>query len=106
MPKYLIRAYYSSDGIGGVADKGGSARRDVVEKLAAEVGGSMECFYFSWGDVDAYIIVDVPSEEKMAGIALAVNRSGAVKISTTPLLTVEQVDEAAGVSVGYSPPGH
>ncbi len=105
MPKYMVKAYYSSEGIGGVAAKGGTARRDVVEKLAAEAGGTMESFYFAWGDVDAYITVDVPTEERMTAIALAVNKSGSVKISTTPLLTCEQVDEAAGVEVGYTPPG-
>ena len=43
------------------------------------VGGSLECFYFAWGDVDAYVIVDVPSDEVMASIALSVNQSGASK---------------------------
>ncbi len=105
MPKYMIKAYYSADGIGGVAAKGGSARREVVEKLAAEAGGSLESFYFAWGDVDAYIVVDVPDEARMAAIALTVNKTGSVKISTTPLLTPEQVDQAAGVEVGYTPPG-
>ena len=58
----------------------------------------MECFYYAWGDVDAYLIVDMPSDEAMAGIALSVNKSGATSISTTPLLTPEQID--AGRELG------
>ena len=105
MPKYLIKAFYNPEGAAGLAEKGGSARRDVVGKLAADVGGSLESFYFAFGDVDAYVVVDAPSDEVMAGIALAVNKSGATKITTVPLLTPEQVDAAAQRVPTYIPPG-
>lgn len=105
MSKYLIKANYNSDGAAGLAAKGGTARRDAVGKMLADVGGSIECFYYAWGDVDAYLVVDVPSDEAMVGIALSVNKSGATTITTTPLLTPEQVDAAATTAPGYTPPG-
>ena len=105
MSKYLIKANYNSDGAAGLAAKGGTARRDAVGKMLADVGGSIECFYYAWGDVDAYLVVDVPSDEAMVGIALSVNKSGATTITTTPLLTPEQVDAAATKAPGYTPPG-
>ena len=105
MSKYLIKANYNSDGAAGLAAKGGTARRDAVGKMLADVGGSIECFYYAWGDVDAYLVVDVPSDEAMVGIALSVNKSGATTITTTPLLTPEQIDEAASSAPEYTPPG-
>jgi uncharacterized protein with GYD domain len=105
MPKYLIRAYYTTDGAAGLAAKGGTVRRDVVAQMAADAGGSMECFYYAFGDVDAYVIVDLPSEEAMVGIALSVNKSGGAKISSTPLMEPEQIDAAAGSLPGYTAPG-
>jgi uncharacterized protein with GYD domain len=105
MPKYLIKANYNADGAAGLAAKGGTARRDAVGKMMAEVGGTIDCFYYAWGDVDAYLVVDVPSDEAMVGIALSVNKSGATTITTTPLLTPEQIDTAAGAAPGYTPPG-
>ena len=105
MPKYLIKANYNADGVAGLAAKGGTARRDAVDKMLAEAGGTIDCFYYAWGDVDAYLIADVPSDEAMVGIALSVNKSGATSITTTPLLTPEQIDAAASSAPAYTPPG-
>lgn len=105
MPKYLIKANYNADGAAGLAAKGGTARRDAVGKMVAEAGGSIESFYYAWGDVDAYVIAELPSDEAMVGIALSVNKSGATSISTTPLLTPEQLDAAASAAPSYTAPG-
>jgi len=105
MPKYLIEASYTSEGVSGVAEKGGSARRDAVSELIAAAGGRMECFYFGFGDADALVIVDLPSDEIAAAIALSINRSSTTKITTTVLLTPEQVDEAARALPDYRAPG-
>ena len=53
MPKYLIKANYTTEGIRGVAAKGGTVRSEVVAKLIGDAGGTMECFYYAWGDADA-----------------------------------------------------
>jgi uncharacterized protein with GYD domain len=105
MPKYLIEASYTSEGVSGVAEKGGSARRDAVAELIAAAGGRMECFYFGFGDADALVIVDLPSDEVAASIALSINRSSTTKIRTTVLLTPEQLDEAAKAVPDYRAPG-
>ena len=105
MAKYLIKANYNSDGTAGLAAKGGSARRDAVGAMVADAGGSIDCFYYAWGETDAYLVVDMPSDEAILGIALSVNKSGTTTITTTPLLTPEQIDAAAGSAPGYTPPG-
>jgi len=105
MPKYLIRASYIGDGVQGLRKEGGSARRSVVQKACASVGGSVDAFYFAFGDSDVVTILDLPDNVTAAGIALLVGSSGKVDIRTTVLLTPEEVDAAAKVGADYTPPG-
>jgi uncharacterized protein with GYD domain len=105
MPKYLITANYSPEGVEGVRNKGGSSRRDAVSAMVEGLGGSLESFHFGFGDRDAYVIVELPDNEAAAAVALDVNASGGASCSTTVLLTPEEVDAAAQRSVEYTPPG-
>ena len=105
MPKFLVQASYTKEGVAGVQAKGGSARRDAVAEMASAVGGQMESFHFGFGDYDAYVIVDLPDNEAAAAVALAVGSSGGAETRTIVLLTPEQVDEAARRSVSYRAPG-
>jgi uncharacterized protein with GYD domain len=106
MAKYLLKARYSAEGLGGVMKEGGSARRKAAEELAAEVGGSLESFHFAFGEDDAFVICELPDNQAAAKLAMTVSASGRVSVTTVPLLTVDQVDEiAAGGRLEYTPPG-
>jgi uncharacterized protein with GYD domain len=105
MPKYLIEASYTVQGVKGIQSAGGSSRRDAIAQLAESVGGQLESFYFAFGDRDVYTVVDLPDNESATAVALTVNASGAVTVRTTVLLTPEEVDAAAKRSVDYRAPG-
>ena len=105
MPKYLIEASYTLDGVKGVQRAGGTSRRDAVAKVAESVGGQMESFHFAFGHHDVYTIVDLPDNESAAAVALTVNAAGGAAVRTVVLLTPEEVDAAAKRSVEYRPPG-
>jgi uncharacterized protein with GYD domain len=105
MPKYLVQASYTRQGVEGVRAKGGSSRRDAVAETARSLGGELESFYFAFGDHDAYVVVDLPDNEAAAAVALSVTAAGGAAVKTTVLLTAEQVDDAAKRSVEYRPPG-
>jgi uncharacterized protein with GYD domain len=105
MPKYLVQASYTLDGVKGVLDKGGSSRPEAVKHVAEGLGGSMEAFYFAFGEADAYVILDMPDNVTVAAVALAVNASGGANARTTVLLTPDEVDEATKKAVDYKPPG-
>jgi uncharacterized protein with GYD domain len=105
MPKYLIEASYTLDGVKGIQSAGGSSRRDAVAAVAESVGGSLESFYFAFGDADAYVTVDLPDNEAATAVALTVNAAGGATVKTVVLLTPEEVDSAAQRSVDYRPPG-
>jgi uncharacterized protein with GYD domain len=105
MPKYLIQASYTQQGAEGVKSAGGSSRRDSVAAACESVGGKMESFHFAFGEADAYVIVDLPSNEAATALALAVNSSGGAHMKTTVLLTPEEVDAATQQSPEYRVPG-
>lgn len=106
MTKFLIKASYTSDGVKGLLKAGGTSRKQAVQKMIADMGGKMESFYFAFGDHDAYIISELPDTVSVTALALTVNASGFVTVSTTILLDPEEVDKATKLSVNYHAPGN
>jgi uncharacterized protein with GYD domain len=105
MARYLLTMSYTAEGARGVMKEGGSSRRATIEKLAADVGGSVESFYFAFGGDDAYCVLELPDHETAAALSMTVSSSGAGTVRTTVLLTPEQVDQATQRSLAYRPPG-
>jgi uncharacterized protein with GYD domain len=105
MAKYLVTADYKSQGAAGVLKEGGSARRAEVKHAIEALGGKLEAFYFAYGQVDAYVIADIPEPVNGIALSLVVNASGAVVVNTIPLITPEDVDAAAKKAVTYRAPG-
>ena len=106
MPKYLFYGAYTPEGLKGLLAEGGSSRIQAAKQALKSVGGSLEAFYFSFGDNDFYIIVDLPDNVSTTAISFAGNISGTFSIKTVVLLTPEEVDEAVKKSVNFRPPGH
>jgi uncharacterized protein with GYD domain len=105
MPKFLLRATYTSDGAKGLLKEGGTKRRAAVQKIIEAAGGKLEAFYYAYGDDDAFIIADLPDVMAGLAISLTVNASGAVRLSSLPLITPEEVDAASKKSIEYRAPG-
>ena len=106
MAKYLIQGNYVGKGAQGLLEKGGSGRRQAVDKLVNSLGGTLEAFYFAFGETDVYVIADLPDNASMASAALVANATGTVTIRTTVLMTPEEIDAAAKKFPDYHPPGH
>jgi uncharacterized protein with GYD domain len=103
--KFLIKASYSPDGTRGLLKEGGTGRRAAVQKLVEGIGGKVEAFYFAYGEDDAYVITDVPDATSGIAVSLAANASGAVRLTTIPLITPEEIDAACKKAVPYRAPG-
>ena len=86
-----------------VAD-GGTATDTQPTVPVAFVGGRLNRDY-TFGEADAIAVVDLPDNVTMAAMSLAIGTTGSVQVSTTTLLTPEDIDEAAKTSVSYRPPG-
>jgi len=98
-------ASYTGDGVQGLRQEGGSARRAVVEKACSSVGGKLDAFYYAFGETDVVTIMDLPDNVTAAGVALLVAAGGKVDIKTTVLLTPQEVDAGVKVTGDYRPPG-
>ena len=105
MPKYLIEAEYTAEGLRGVIKDKASGRKAAVEKLIADAGGKLEAVYFGFGVHDVFVLCDCPNNVNAASLALAVSSSGLVRTKTIPLLTVEEMDQAIAKHVTYRGPG-
>ena len=105
MAKFMIKASYNAEGARGLAKEGGSKRRSAVQKIVESMGGKLECFYYAYGDTDVYAICDFADPSSGLAISMAINASGAVRISTIPLITPEEVDAAAKKVPKYRAPG-
>ena len=106
MPKYLIEVNYVGDGISGLLKEGGTKRSAAVDQLFQSMGGTVEAYYFAFGDKDVFIIGDLPDNTSAAALTLRVNATGAAMCRTTVLITPQEVDEAVKKSGIYRPPGY
>ena len=105
MPKYLLQVNYTLDGVRGALAEGGSARKAAAQAAAKSAGGKIESFHFAFGSTDAYVIADFPDNASAAALALTVSAGGGAVVNTTVLLSPDEVDKAAGMTVKYRPPG-
>lgn len=105
MNKYLFYGSYTPEGYQGLLGEGGSARIEAARKALQSVGGSLEAFYYSNGEQDFYILVNLPDHVSSTAITLAGNASGTFRIRAVALLTPEEMDEAVRMKVDFRPPG-
>jgi uncharacterized protein with GYD domain len=108
MPLYMYQATYTGESWAAQL-KNPQNRVEAVGKHACEaVGGKLVGGWLCFGDHDLVIIADVPSDESMSAIALAIAAGGAVKASkTTKLMTgaqgIEAMKKADAVAKVYRP---
>ena len=105
MAKYLFQGNYVGEGVKGLLKEGGSSRRTAIERAVISLGGTVEAFYYAFGDSDVYVIVDLPDNVSAVALLLMARASGTVSNKTTVLLTTEELDEAAKKTPAYRPPG-
>jgi len=105
MPKYLVQASYTSDGLRGLQKDKASGRRTAVATAVEGLGGKLESVYYMFGEDDVMVIVEMPDNVSMSALSLAVSASGLVRTKTIPLITVDEMDQALAKSINYRPPG-
>ncbi len=105
MGKYLIRGTYTAEGIRGVLKDGGTARVQAVKQLVEGLGGTVEGFYFAFGEDDFVIIVDGTDIPGILAGTMASAVTGAVRTTTTVLISPDDLDAASKMLTTYRPPG-
>src|SRR5712671_5891053 len=108
MAIYMYQAAYTAESWAAQVKKP-EIRVEVVGRAACEaVGGKLLGGWYCFGDYDLVIIADVPGNEAMSGIALAIAAGGAIKSSKTTVLmagaeVVAALKKASAVTKTYKP---
>lgn len=105
MPKYMIQASYTPEGLQGLAKDKASGRKAAVQAAMKSIKGKVESMYFTFGADDVVIIADLPDNVAAAAVSLSAGATGLVNLRTTPLLTVDEVDKALELPSKYRAPG-
>jgi uncharacterized protein with GYD domain len=108
MPLYLYQGAYTSQSWAAQLKNPQNRIESVGRQACEAVGGKYVGGWYSFGEYDIVLIADVPNNESMAAIAIAVGAGGGVKASkTTPLMTgaqaVEAIKKAGDVARVYKP---
>jgi uncharacterized protein with GYD domain len=108
MPLYLYQAAYTPESWAAQL-KNPQNRVDAIGRQACEaVGGKLVGGWYCFGEYDLVIVADVPNNQAMSAISLAIAAGGAIKSSkTTVLMTgaegVEGMKQADAVAKVYRP---
>ena len=107
MGYYLYQGAYTPEALKTLIKKPAN-RLDVVRKAVEELGGTVEGFWFAFGEYDFVLVIQMPDNVSVAALSLAVAGGGAVQnAKTTPLMTTDEgmaaMKRAGGSS--YKPPG-
>ena len=105
MPKFLMEASYTSEGLKGLQKDKGTGRTASVKAAVKSAGGKLDALYWCLGDADAILIADFPDNATAAAFGVAVSSTGLVHTKTTVLLTAEEVDAGLDKKIGYRAPG-
>ena len=106
MDRFLFEAAYTPEGLKGLISAGAKSRVNVVQDLAASVGGSVVSLDFANGGTHVYLVCDLPDDEAATALSLTVAASGALQgTRIVKLQSAEQVEAAAGRNAKYVPPG-
>ncbi len=105
MPKYMIEASYTVDGLRGLQKDGATGRRAAVGQAVAKLGGRLETFLYALGDHDVVLIMDLPDLVTITALSLSISATGLAHTKTTALLTAEEADLALQKTVAYRGPG-
>ena len=107
MPLYLTKFSYTPETwarmIGNPED-----RRKAAQEYIESVGGTLQGFWYAFGEHDGYTLWEAPDNVSMTAVILAIGSGGALSShETTILVTVEETLDALhrAQEVAYRAPG-
>ena len=83
-------------------------RTETVSRLLENAGCKLKGLWYAFGDSDGFALIEAPDNVTSAGIAIAINASGAFrKFETTVLMTQDDMLKALkkAQDVAYVAPG-
>ena len=83
-------------------------RTEAISRILSDAGCKLMGLWYAFGDSDGFALIEAPDTVTSAGIAIAINASGAFrKFETTVLMTQDELLKALtkAQDVSYVAPG-
>lgn len=80
MPTYISMLRYTQQGISAI--KNAPARIDAAKEAYRKAGGELKAIYLTLGQYDLVVIADLPNDEAVARMALALGSQGNIRSET------------------------
>jgi uncharacterized protein with GYD domain len=94
MPTYISMLRYTQQGISSI--KSAPARIDAAKESYRKAGGELKAIYLTMGQYDLVVIVDMPNDEAVARMALALGAQGNIRTETMRAFTETEFRKITG----------
>jgi len=94
MPTYISMLQYTQQGISAV--KNAPARIDAAKDAYRKAGGELKSIYLTLGRYDLVAIVEMPNDEAVARMALALGAQGNIRSETMRAFTETEFKKVVG----------
>ena len=94
MPTYISMLRYTQQGISSI--KSAPARIDAARESYRKAGGELKAIYLTMGQYDVVVVVEMPNDEAVARMALALGAQGNIRTETMRAFTEEEFRKIAG----------
>jgi uncharacterized protein with GYD domain len=105
MAKFLFQASYAAEGIKGLEKDKASGRKAALSKAVENLCGKLEALYWAFGEYDWVLLADLPDNASAAAFSLAVSGSGLLRVTTTSLVSAEEMNTALQKKPNFQAPG-
>jgi len=93
---YLFRFSYTPESWAALIEHP-EDRREMLATVVFGFGGQLQGLWYSFGEHDGYVLVEVPDNVAIAAILAAVSATGSLRhLEAIPLLTAEEMVDALG----------
>ncbi len=80
MPTYISLLRYTQQGI--TTAKNAPARVDAAKEAYRKAGGELKAIYLTMGQYDLVVVAEMPNDETVASMALALGAQGNIRSET------------------------
>lgn len=94
MPTYISMLRYTQQGINNV--KSAPARIDATKEAYKKAGGELKAVYLTLGQYDLVAVAEMPNDEAVARMALALGSQGNIRSETMRAFTEAEFRKLVG----------
>jgi uncharacterized protein with GYD domain len=94
MPTYISMLRYTEQGINKIKDA--PARIDAAKAAYKKAGGELKAIYLTMGQYDLVVITELPNDDAVARMALALGAQGNIRTETMRAFTETEFRKIVG----------